>query len=114
MSANRDFETPHARPPAHVSAELRFHTRLGLATTRRALLPLLRELGIGFVPYSPLGHGFLTGTIRSPEDLADNDWRKNNPRGSHVRFGRLPFGHGAGHLQRRSSAGLAFLLGRRR
>jgi aryl-alcohol dehydrogenase-like predicted oxidoreductase len=31
------------------------------------LLPLLRELGIGFVPYSPLGHGFLTGAIRSPE-----------------------------------------------
>src|SRR5229473_3305895 len=44
------------------------------------LLPLLRELGIGFVPYSPLGHGFLTGTIRSPEDLADDDWRKHNPR----------------------------------
>jgi aryl-alcohol dehydrogenase-like predicted oxidoreductase len=44
------------------------------------LLPLLRELGIGFVPYSPLGHGFLTGTIRSPEDLAYDDWRKNNPR----------------------------------
>jgi len=41
---------------------------------------LLRELGIGFVPYSPLGHGFLTGTIRSPEDLANDDWRKNNPR----------------------------------
>ena len=32
------------------------------------------------MPYSPLGHGFLTGTIRSPEDLADDDWRKNNPR----------------------------------
>jgi len=32
------------------------------------------------VPYSPLGDGFLTGTIRSPEDLADDDWRKNNPR----------------------------------
>src|SRR5207253_9533526 len=45
-----------------------------------ALLPLLRELGIGFVPYSPLGHGFLTGTIRSPEDLAGDDGRKNNPR----------------------------------
>jgi aryl-alcohol dehydrogenase-like predicted oxidoreductase len=44
------------------------------------LLPLLRELGIGFVPYSPLGHGFLTGQIKSPEDLADNDWRKTNPR----------------------------------
>lgn len=44
------------------------------------LLPLLRELGIGFVPYSPLGHGFLTGQITSPDQLADNDWRKNNPR----------------------------------
>jgi aryl-alcohol dehydrogenase-like predicted oxidoreductase len=32
------------------------------------------------VPYSPLGHGFLTGTIRYPEDLADDDWRKHNPR----------------------------------
>ena len=44
------------------------------------LLPLLRELGIGFVPYSPLGHGFLTGTIRSPGELRDDDWRKTNPR----------------------------------
>jgi aryl-alcohol dehydrogenase-like predicted oxidoreductase len=44
------------------------------------LLPLLRELGIGFVPYSPLGHGFLTGAIRSVEDLDDHDWRKTSPR----------------------------------
>lgn len=44
------------------------------------LLPLLRKLGIGFVPYSPLGHGFLTGNIKSTDDLADNDWRKTNPR----------------------------------
>jgi aryl-alcohol dehydrogenase-like predicted oxidoreductase len=44
------------------------------------LLPLLRELGIGFVPYSPLGHGFLTGEIKSPEQLSDDDWRKTNPR----------------------------------
>ncbi|WP_404986227.1 aldo/keto reductase [Chryseobacterium sp. M5] len=44
------------------------------------LLPLLRELGIGFVPYSPLGHGFLTGQITSPDQIADNDWRKTNPR----------------------------------
>src|SRR5207237_1472872 len=44
------------------------------------LLPLLRELGIGFVPYSPLGHGFLTGDIRSPEQLSEKDWRKTNPR----------------------------------
>jgi len=32
------------------------------------------------VPYSPLGHGFLTGSIRSPEELSDDDWRKTNPR----------------------------------
>jgi aryl-alcohol dehydrogenase-like predicted oxidoreductase len=45
-----------------------------------AILPLLRELGIGFVPYSPLGHGLLTGQIRSVDDFADDDWRKTNPR----------------------------------
>jgi aryl-alcohol dehydrogenase-like predicted oxidoreductase len=44
------------------------------------ILPLLRELGIGFVPYSPLGHGLLTGQIRTVEDFADDDWRKTNPR----------------------------------
>jgi aryl-alcohol dehydrogenase-like predicted oxidoreductase len=43
------------------------------------VLPLLRELGIGFVPYSPLGHGFLTGAIRSMDDLDDHDWRKTSP-----------------------------------
>ena len=52
------------------------------------LLPLLRELGIGFVPYSPLGHGFLTGQIRSPEQLADDDWRKTNPRFTGENFER--------------------------
>jgi len=44
------------------------------------VLPVLRELRIGFVPYSPLGRGFLTGQIRSPGDLADGDFRKTNPR----------------------------------
>jgi aryl-alcohol dehydrogenase-like predicted oxidoreductase len=44
------------------------------------LLPLLRQLGVGFVPYSPLGHGFLTGQIRSADDISDDDWRKTNPR----------------------------------
>jgi aryl-alcohol dehydrogenase-like predicted oxidoreductase len=52
------------------------------------LIPLLRELGIGFVPYSPLGHGFLTGAMRSPEDLSDDDWRKNNPRFTRENFTR--------------------------
>jgi aryl-alcohol dehydrogenase-like predicted oxidoreductase len=45
-----------------------------------AVLPLLRELGIGFVAYSPLGRGFLTGEIRSTDDFADDDSRKTNPR----------------------------------
>lgn len=44
------------------------------------VLPLLRELGIGFVPYSPLGRGFLTGAIRSVEGLDDDDFRRQNPR----------------------------------
>lgn len=44
------------------------------------LLPVLRELGIGLVPYSPLGHGLLTGSIRTVDDFADDDWRKTNPR----------------------------------
>jgi aryl-alcohol dehydrogenase-like predicted oxidoreductase len=54
----------------------------------RELIPLLRELGIGFVAYSPLGHGFLTGTMRSPEELSDDDWRKNNPRFTRENFAR--------------------------
>ena len=44
------------------------------------VLPLLRELGIGLVAYSPLGRGFLTGAIRSPQDLGQEDSRNNNPR----------------------------------
>ncbi|PTL74852.1 aldo/keto reductase [Rathayibacter caricis DSM 15933] len=44
------------------------------------VLPLLRELGIGFVPYSPLGRGFLTGAIRSVDALGDDDFRRSNPR----------------------------------
>lgn len=44
------------------------------------ILPTCRELGIGFVPYSPLGRGFLTGSIRSLDDLPDNDWRRQDPR----------------------------------
>ncbi|WP_456825048.1 aldo/keto reductase [Cellulomonas sp. P5_E12] len=52
------------------------------------ILPLLRELGIGFVPYSPLGHGLLTGQIRTVADFADDDWRKTNPRFTGENFAR--------------------------
>jgi aryl-alcohol dehydrogenase-like predicted oxidoreductase len=44
------------------------------------VLPLVRELGIGFVPYSPLGRGFLTGQIRSVEQMAQDDFRRTMPR----------------------------------
>jgi aryl-alcohol dehydrogenase-like predicted oxidoreductase len=44
------------------------------------ILPVVRELGIGFVPYSPLGRGFLTGTIRSLDQLEATDFRRSNPR----------------------------------
>jgi aryl-alcohol dehydrogenase-like predicted oxidoreductase len=45
-----------------------------------SVLPTLRELGIGLVAYSPLGRGFLTGQIRSLDDLPEDDWRRSNPR----------------------------------
>jgi len=44
------------------------------------ILPLCRELGIGFVAYSPLGRGFLSGRFRSPEELASDDFRRTQPR----------------------------------
>lgn len=44
------------------------------------VLAACRELGIGFVPYSPLGRGFLSGEIKKFEDLAEDDWRRTNPR----------------------------------
>jgi aryl-alcohol dehydrogenase-like predicted oxidoreductase len=44
------------------------------------ILPTLRELGIGFVPYSPLGRGFLTGAVRTLEDLGEGDYRRFSPR----------------------------------
>ncbi|MFF2203288.1 aldo/keto reductase [Streptomyces sp. NPDC058145] len=44
------------------------------------VLPACRELGIGFVPYSPLGRGFLAGRFSSPDELDENDWRRSSPR----------------------------------
>ncbi|MGH8929934.1 MAG: aldo/keto reductase [Egibacteraceae bacterium] len=52
------------------------------------VIPTLRELGIGFVSYSPLGRGFLTGQITSPDDLAEDDWRRSNPRFQGENFAR--------------------------
>ncbi len=44
------------------------------------IIPTCRELGIGFVPYSPLGRGFLTGQYQSPEDFPEGDYRRSSPR----------------------------------
>src|SRR5688572_13441617 len=55
-------------------------------TADLSILATCRELGVGFVPYSPLGRGFLTGQIRSRDDLPDNDWRRNDPRYSEENF----------------------------
>ncbi|MET8652388.1 aldo/keto reductase [Nocardia aurea] len=64
----------------HPVAALQTEYSLWTRDPEDELLPLLRGLGIGFVPYSPLGHGFLTGQLRSPADIPDDDWRKTNPR----------------------------------
>ena len=72
----------------HPVAALQTEYSLWTRDPEAELLPLLRELGIGFVPYSPLGHGFLTGEIRSPEQLSDDDWRKTNPRFTGENFQR--------------------------
>jgi aryl-alcohol dehydrogenase-like predicted oxidoreductase len=72
------------RPVTALQSEYSLWTR----DQETEVLPLLRELGIGLVAYSPLGHGFLTGKIRSIEDLADDDWRKTNPRFTGENFQR--------------------------
>jgi aryl-alcohol dehydrogenase-like predicted oxidoreductase len=50
------------------------------------IIPVLRELGIGLVPFSPLGRGFLTGTAKRAEDYPEDDWRRNDPRFQGVNF----------------------------
>jgi aryl-alcohol dehydrogenase-like predicted oxidoreductase len=72
----------------HPVAALQTEYSLWTRDPEQELLPLLRQLGIGFVPYSPLGHGFLTGQIRTPDDIPADDWRKDNPRFSGENFDR--------------------------
>jgi len=50
------------------------------------ILPMCRTHGVGFVPYSPLGRGFLTGQVKNMDDLPENDWRRNDPRFSKENF----------------------------
>lgn len=64
----------------HPVAALQTEYSLWSRDVEAEILPVVRELGIGFVPYSPLGRGFLTGTIRSVDQLEETDFRRSNPR----------------------------------
>jgi aryl-alcohol dehydrogenase-like predicted oxidoreductase len=76
-AAPRTIRAAHATSPiTAVQTELSLWSR----DAEAEVLPTVRELGIGFVAYSPLGRGFLTGQIKSPEDFSDDDFRKNHPR----------------------------------
>ncbi|MUL64463.1 aldo/keto reductase [Mycobacterium sp. CBMA 234] len=70
----------------HPIAALQSEYSLWTRDPEDGILETLRELGIGFVAYSPLGRGFLTGQIRSIADLADDDMRRHNPRFSAENF----------------------------
>ena len=64
----------------HPIAALQTEYSLWTRDVEAEILPLCRELGIGFVPYSPLGRGFLAHRFSSPDELAEGDFRRNNPR----------------------------------
>ncbi|MFO7276015.1 MAG: aldo/keto reductase [Pseudomonadota bacterium] len=64
----------------HPITALQSEYSLWTRDVEQEVLPTCRELGIGFVAYSPLGRGFLTGAIRKVDDLAPDDWRRTNPR----------------------------------
>jgi hypothetical protein len=72
----------------HPLAALQTEYSLWTRDPEAGLLPLLRRLGIAFIPYSPLGHGFLTGQIRTPGDIPGDDWRTTNPRFTRDNFQR--------------------------
>ena len=76
-AAPRTIRAAYATSPiTAVQTELSLWSR----DAEAEVLPTVRELGIGFVAYSPLGRGFLTGQIKSPDDFAEDDFRKNHPR----------------------------------
>jgi aryl-alcohol dehydrogenase-like predicted oxidoreductase len=73
-------ETVRRGHAVHPIAAVQTEYSLWSREPEQALLPVLRELGIALVAYSPLGRGFLAGRIRKLEDLAPDDWRRHNPR----------------------------------
>ena len=76
-AASATIRRAHA---VHSIAALQTEYSLWTRDPEEGVLDTCRKLGITFVAYSPLGRGFLTGRFRSPNDLAPDDWRRNNPR----------------------------------
>ena len=102
----------------HPIAALQTEYSLWTRDAEAEVLPTCRALGIGFVAYSPLGRGFLAGTLTSPDDLAANDRRREHPRFAAANFARnatllatlraVAAGHGATPAQ----VAIAWLLAR--
>ena len=69
----------HGSTAREIASSVETAVREGALSTGERL-PTVRELGIGFVAYSPLGRGFLSGKIKSIDDLDADDWRRRNPR----------------------------------
>jgi aryl-alcohol dehydrogenase-like predicted oxidoreductase len=81
-------ETLRRASKEHPIAALQTEYSLWSREPEDGLLDLCRELGVGFVAYSPLGRGFLTGQITKPEDLAADDWRRGLPRFQGANFAK--------------------------
>ncbi|HEX8274158.1 MAG TPA: aldo/keto reductase [Longimicrobiaceae bacterium] len=81
-------ETIRRADAVHPVTALQTEYSLWSREPEEEILRVCRELGIGFVPYSPLGRGFLTGQIRTPDDLAPDDFRRSNPRFQGDNFAR--------------------------
>jgi len=73
-------DTVRRAAAVHPIAALQSEWSLFTRELEREIVPACRELGIGLVPFSPLGRGLLTGTVTSLDNLADNDFRRSNPR----------------------------------
>jgi len=84
-AATRTLRRAHA---VHPIAALQTEYSLWSRDPEDEILPTVRELGIGFVPYSPLGRGFLTGQIKRIEDLDADDYRRGSPRFQGENFGK--------------------------
>ena len=108
--------------PRHPITAVQTELSLWSRDAEADVLPTVRELGIGYVAYSPLGRGFLTGQIKSPDDFDEDDCRRNHPRFQGENFDKNfaagPRGRGDGEGQglhhRAAGAGLGAGAGRGR